>query len=533
MSGIRVFRQDDFTGGLNLRADQFQLAENESPKMLNVEIDPRGGVFSRGAMRRINNSPITANWVPEVVAPFYGDSHFIMLSTGRDIVDGSVYYSTGGNFSQLAVDVSHEHGASFASWGNVLYMSTGVGSSSYKWDGTTLSSLSGSGPVWQNSYLSPTGGYFPRAKHAITHAGKIFVASTIEDGVQHKTRIRWSHPNSPENWAEQDYIDINDGGSEINALAVFAGHLVIFKHNAVFAVFGYDSDSFQVVEISRVVGAATSHSVVSTERGVYFFSYPDGLMLYNGQRVVDIFEPIRPAIQRGYINPAAIDEVYVSYINRRVWIGVPYSEVSNVPHPTLMFVYDPSITQRGAWLMFQTADQKGFSGGCTFVKEDGTSYGVVAHSSNPYVLKVDQYSNSYDVVDSSGVDYQFTSLYRSRWIDAGSYSSKKMWRRPDVVVKQMSSQGELNLKVFGDYEEAAGSEIKSYAIVVPAAGSGLTWGSGVWGSNWGAPNVGSQIMRGRSLGLVRAVQLEFSGPPGLQWGINSFTLKYNPRKVNK
>ena len=27
-TNVRVLRQDDFTGGLNLRADQFQLADN-------------------------------------------------------------------------------------------------------------------------------------------------------------------------------------------------------------------------------------------------------------------------------------------------------------------------------------------------------------------------------------------------------------------------------------------------------------------------------------------------------------------------
>ena len=58
MKRLSIFRQDDFTGGLNLRADQFQLAPNESPKMLNVEVDPRGGVFTRGGMRQINSSPI-------------------------------------------------------------------------------------------------------------------------------------------------------------------------------------------------------------------------------------------------------------------------------------------------------------------------------------------------------------------------------------------------------------------------------------------------------------------------------------------
>ena len=29
MGELTIVRQDDFTGGLNLRADQFQLAENE------------------------------------------------------------------------------------------------------------------------------------------------------------------------------------------------------------------------------------------------------------------------------------------------------------------------------------------------------------------------------------------------------------------------------------------------------------------------------------------------------------------------
>ena len=33
-----------FTGGLNLRSDQFNLNDNESPDLLNVIVDPRGGI---------------------------------------------------------------------------------------------------------------------------------------------------------------------------------------------------------------------------------------------------------------------------------------------------------------------------------------------------------------------------------------------------------------------------------------------------------------------------------------------------------
>jgi hypothetical protein len=59
---IQIFEQKDFTGGLNLRSDQFQLADNESPEMLNVEVDPRGGVFSRGGMARINTSNVAGTF---------------------------------------------------------------------------------------------------------------------------------------------------------------------------------------------------------------------------------------------------------------------------------------------------------------------------------------------------------------------------------------------------------------------------------------------------------------------------------------
>ena len=48
----------DFTGGLNLRRNQFQLAENESPDLLNVDIDPRGGFYTRKGWQRWNANDV-------------------------------------------------------------------------------------------------------------------------------------------------------------------------------------------------------------------------------------------------------------------------------------------------------------------------------------------------------------------------------------------------------------------------------------------------------------------------------------------
>src|SRR4029077_17770238 len=48
----------DFTGGLNLRRNQFQLGETESPDLLNVDIDPRGGFYTRKGWMRWNDTDV-------------------------------------------------------------------------------------------------------------------------------------------------------------------------------------------------------------------------------------------------------------------------------------------------------------------------------------------------------------------------------------------------------------------------------------------------------------------------------------------
>lgn len=534
-TNIRLLRQDDFTGGLNLRADQFQLGPNESPAMLNVEIDPRGGVFSRGAMRRVNTSAIkTGEWNPERLVPFYGKESYVMLTTRNGVSNGSVYYSTGDSFVDLVVPVTSPHGAGFAPWGNTLYMTTG--GVSYKWNTepapNVLSALTvngaGGSSSWQNNYTTPVGGHMPTALHCLTHAGKVFVANTTETGTAFPNRIRWSHPNSPENWAYDDYIDINDGGSQINGLSVVAGHLVVFKENGIYAVFGYDSDTFQVVEVSRTVGCSNPHAFANSESGVYFFSYPEGLMFYNGSTIVDVFEPLRPMFDMGHLNTTAADQIYVNYINRRVWLSMPYGITQSFDYPSVSFVYDSTIGRNGAWTMFSTSDSHGIAGGCTFIAQDNTNLHLAVHPSTACVLRVDLYTQFQD--DISGTNSPFVSRYRTRWQDAGNYSQKKMFRRPDIIAKQTAQNTQMTVNVFRDYEES--NVVRSYELGLPESSGGMLWGVSFWGAaSWGAPNYGSQVVNGRNFGLARSVQIEFVGPLARAWGINSYTLKYSPRRI--
>lgn len=537
MSNISVERYDDFTGGLNLRADQFQLARNESPDMLNIEIDPRGGVFTRGAMREINSTaiPYSTTWNPQKLYSFSGATPNLMLTTNN-----RVFKSTGGNFTVLEssagvpVVPQQEHGACFAQWGNTLYMAMGTaGSGGFKWDtGSTYAAAltaSGTNPHDWQAYGSPVGGKMPTAQHLIVHANKMFAANTSENGVAFPNRLRWSHESLPEDWLFDDHIDFEGGGQGITALAVVAGQLVVFKPNGIYVVFGYETADFQVVQLSTTLGCGSHDWIAVSETGVFFYSPPNGLYYYNGTTIVDLFENIKPIYPLGYINDGADNAISVSYVNRRVWVSLPYSKVTSVSNPTISFVYDPSIG-KGSWVAHQTSDGYAPIGGVNFTPTGGVSGAYMIHPTLPRVLKVDIYNEEKDLIN--GTQQSFPSYYRTGWVDGRSYSQKKMFRRPDFIVKQSNTSRVINIKVYHNYEEALGNERKTFNLTLPASARGMLWGSGQWGAaEWGVVAEGAQLMRGSNLGLARSVQLLFTGPIGLSWGIDSISYKFNARKV--
>jgi hypothetical protein len=57
-------------------------------------------------------------------------------------------------------------------------------------------------------------------------------------------------------------------------------------------------------------------------------------------------------------------------------------------------------------------------------------------------------------------------------------------------------------------------------------------GTGTAGKRWSdLPTLGESIVRGSSMGSAKAIQLKFSGPSGLYWGVDAFTVKFIPKRV--
>jgi len=553
---VSVAAIEDFTGGLNLRADVFNLGKNESPDMLNVDIDPRGGVQQRDGSSCVNSVDIggisAANFAPHklfhwrVVSPQ-------LIVTAND----KIFYATSNTFdviqngSSVDVATTNEYGAEFAEWiGSQpeLYIACGEGTASHRWDGNVATALTPSGSgAWQDDLLSPTTGFMPTADHVASHVDRIWVAATDENGTSYPDRVRWSHPLFPESWRENDYIDVVGGGQGIRALVPFSNHILVFKDRAVFAIHGYNASTFQLVPLTQELGTYSSQTVAVSEQAVYFFSWPDGVFRYDGSSIVDVFQQLRPLIQSGEINKNALDAVHVDWMKRKVFVSLPvgvspddfqnydgtqiaggiyddeevkYDGYIRPPVATASFVFDPSVGKGGAWSRYRTADGHAMVGGVDFVFPDGITNGVYIHPYYPKVLKFDP-ALATDCVDDT--DTVFDGYYTMGWQDLGQPQARKFWRSPEFIVSRVADEYQLNVDVFHDWNTFNFDRQFDVDFVSDASGTPDDIES--WTENYG-----SDTVRGEALGSARAVQIRF-GSSGAKWGVNGVVFRYSFRKV--
>lgn len=549
---IQIYEQKDFTGGLNLRSDQFQLKDNESPEMLNVEVDPRGGVFSRGGMSRLPATTIAGTWSPHRLIPFYSAVSRLLLVNATKI-----FYYTGAAWTALfhsGGDIvgTAEDGISAAAWGSSLYIVTGQdGVAGYRWDGTmsagstpsvcTVLTPSGTAPNdWQSAAAAGTL-KMPRANFIVSHANRMFVAGTkeIEGGVDKyfSNRVRWSIEEFPHNWAQLDYIDIEGGGNRITGICVVNGGLVVFKDYAVYYILGYNSLDFRVIEISNDVGCSGSDAFVVAQEGVFFYTNRKGLSFFDGSSITNIFEPLRPAFDLGYINTNITNKTSLSWMGRRLWMSAPYSITDSVSVETINIVYDPSM---GSYTMFSTSDGYGVRGGTDFRNESGQEQRLACHPVVQSVVEVDQYKQNHDAIKVNGDVDGFVTTYRTKWFDGGSFLQRKMFRRPDLVMRETASTQSVNVEVYHDFQEAAGSQKREFELELTSTAVGLKWdqswtietaGQNIYQAVWSGSVLGGSIKTAQNLGLARTVQLNFTGELEKPWGINSIGYKWVPRRV--
>ena len=528
----------DFRGGLNLRANEFSLAENESPDMLNVDVDPRSGIQTRKGWERWNVADITPaeDWNPR-------HAYIHELASGLDVVmvtnDGKILTTTNGTFSELeyadGVPLpvgAGTHLADFASWGDDVYIVGGAGNQSAKWDGTDTycSLITGinSGTDFADEYTEPGANVrFPEARYATSHGGRVWTAYTTESGTTYPHRVRWSHPNQPERWASQDYVDILEGGGPITSLVPHDDHLLVFKQSSVWAIYGYDAETLQVVNVSRAVGAYSHECTANAESAVYFVSWPQGVFRISNGEMREISLALRPALDSTAFNKSALNYMWLGWLGQKLWWSVPYNEESVVDDASSIFVFDPSLE---SWTKYRSSMDAALGP----YAQGGYGQGSVDKFGfcrcGPAVVRVDQRDTATDTV--SGESVGFKSRYTTRWLHDGWPDRKKRWKRPSFLAQERAEPYRLQCTVFTDYGE---QDVKrKFAVSVNPAGDGavLYDGGATYddGSLYDESDEGTDIRRVSGFGSNRAIQLQIDGELGKAWGLDGIVFKYRPRR---
>jgi len=551
----------DATGGLNLRSGQLQLAPNESPEMCNIALDPLGGVYTRPGWSRWNAGNIVAPdtaWDPR-------RGYLTQLSDGTDVVylaaNDTVFHATGSHtFVDSAMACSAvTHLCDFASLGDTTYFARGRTHQGAHREGTGAFAplTSGGSGSWNDDYINPVGGVMPQAELCEGHAGYLFTAHIVEDGTDLPNRLRWSHPTSPEDWAELDFLDIGDGGSHITGLMSFEDHLLIFKPDSMWALYGYDTDSWQLVKKSSTIGARGPHGITRSETAVFFHSASDrgGIYAYGGERPVEISTQLR----RAFEDLIQLDLVWVGWMARKLWVTMAWNYAGPSEENASTFVYDPSVGE-GAWTYYTSnVGPLGPIVAGSNIDSQFRPLGVLRSSEHPFVMALDLLEAAWDAtgtlsmigastpgslvaipiltntgaaIEASGSPglIPFETYYRTPWFDNGWPTRKKSWRRPDLVCRRVGAPYKLQVRSFRDYNDANARRQSTLAV----DGSGSTrWGEFTWGhATWNASaSGGSEIERGSSFGLARALQIRFAGlTPGIPWGIDAVVFKLTMRR---
>ena len=524
---------ESFSGGLNFRADQFDLAVNESPDLLNVTVDPRGGVQLRNGVMRRNSTALSAD--VKGIWGFHtdGGTNRLMVNYGTKVA-----HSASGDFTNLTNITDRTNGSRVygLTFNNVTY-GVSYDQVSFKWDGTTDANL--------GTTLDGSAGNFPQAQYIAQWNNHVWVANTYEGG-DTKFRVRWSNTNEAEKWTAADYVDVDKGeaGDYITGIVPNGDRLVVFKSNSVYAIFGFDSDSFQLVNITKTVGSIPLSSPVATPYGVFFWHDRSGVHVLGQNGTAYIFEKLKPAIDDGRITFA--NPPQLASANELLYVAVDWNYSGTTTRRT--FVYDPTLGDRGAWTMTD------IDAGPMYAYQPPNSEhtlfaGCVANPGRVIAIDDDD-SRVFDKYATN--EENIPSYFVTSWISTRNPIVKKRWGKPQVVTLAKSSL-QLTVEIFKDYDFA--DYAKTFPVEIVGRTSASVWDTATWqqpsGNN---PNTGAALSEGSAgdgvwtsedqskvtdikrlptLGTARSISMKIIGPTATNsdWQVNAIGFTYVPRRM--
>ena len=527
--GFKLEALESFSGGLNFRTDQFNLASNESPDLLNVDVDPRGGVRLRKGVTAIDPNNAQANDI-QGMASFYTDAGLkvVIANYGTSVIQANVYDATA---TWLPVTGQTARTSNSRLYGvtmnNLFYGVSGNTDTSFK----VTAGLSGTN---LGTNLDGSAGNFPSAQYVTVWNNFMWTGKIVEGGTAYNSRIRWSKLNDPESWVNTDWVDIDVGehGDVITGLVPLADRLLVFKSHSVHAMYGDSSETFSLVTLSREIGSVALSSPVATPYGVFFWHDEQGLYAYNGESFVYLFDKIMPALEDNRIRFNSAPQL--AWFRNRLYISLDWTEDGGSIVRRCL-VYDPTLGQQGSFVMndidadplhVHTPPGQApiFLAACSSAANIGR------------VVKVEQQRHTDNYSGSAAT--AITSYFTTPWVSGKNPIVRKRWGKPRFIM-DTSASGTVNVQIYKDYDKATSTLIQ---FDVVGRGSTSVWNTATWNTSdetggtgvWAATADTSitDIIKLTTLGTARSIALKVNGPNHTSaWEVNGMMFTYIPRRM--
>ena len=558
----RYDEKANFTGGLNLRADQFNIGETESPALLNVSVDPRGGVRRRDGIVKINGTATTGEIIGlnvhyesgqnQVLASVYDSTANTSTVQYNDDAsgnfEGTIQYSAADvvfTGSQASAGVTF-NGYTYLTNGNYLNTPSGT-YTSLRWDGSTAHVATDGG-------FDGTSGHFPAARYVTSWNEMVWVAYTGESGVYHPNRVRFSKSNNGEIWESLDYLDIDLGedGDFITAIIPDQDRLLVFKQNAIYGIYGFDRDTFEVRNLTRAAGNRDGCQPTAGRQGIFFWYAELGVYLIQNPQnePVWVFERIHPAMtwDVGYPALSLDHDPSLMWFDEKLWVSVDYASEDNTSHSAQVgrrnvFMWDPTLGQTGAWVRYDINARTLLA-----YRPSGSKHipiGVIseietdAPANFVRIAKLEQNVDT-DDYGASAVNV-INSFYQTSWFDGNRPTFLKRWGKTRTILLADNTVV-ISMRVYKDYNLAGYTQAQSGAFTGVA---GATWvndagdvGTGIWDtSEWAQEGTSDvyEVVRWGSIGTAKAISLRFVSAPAVdatgKWGVTSIVGMYRTRRL--
>lgn len=522
---VQVFK--DFTGGLNLSTARQDLQMNETPSCLDVDFDNRGGVVCRRGIASVT----TAATMGTTATSGYLVGQ---LSLGTDLVwgissAGKIWTWDGSTVVENAtVTTSNMTTESVrgATWGQVgataarLFLANTylTGTLTMRtWDGTAAAPTTLTNTA-NNVYTAPAGGNAPLAKLICDHGGYMWWADTLEGGIRFRSRLRFSHPLQPADFAAADYFDIepDDQTDQITALVRFRGQLFVFKKKAVYAVYGTTRDDFVVQRIAATAGTVSQDSVAVSQDSMYWWS-PDGdVFKYNGTVITSIATKINILARNGTMN--AGDDHRLAWAGDRLYVSF-----LNVDSTRSTYVYMPMVGRSGSWTKYSYQ----WTSMVWWRRNVGSTSVITRILGQAGVsdLNIATQKADYNGTSTTPIAAQYTTA----WFQADNPALLKKWHRVTASVAA-DDPATLNLTVYQDFDES--TIVKQLSNPINAATGSLVWGAatGNWGGvglYWQGNNPVYTYARFPASGRSHSIQYKFNVTDHLGgWSLDSFAIPF-------